>query len=183
MSKGGLTFAQEHAQRALNNVRNLQPYLGDLADMVAIHVEPRIPTAGITADGRLFVNPDWFLSLSGPEAIYVIAHELWHLVLQSHARAGPADRWHVNVAHDWIINSILTDELEIMPPKNGLWFDGAGNHSAEELVRWLKDGSAPQVDQHSVWKPFAGASVSKRSSPFEEDREKACPLRSEKAGC
>ena len=168
MSKGGLTFAQEHAQRALNNVRNLQPYLGDLADMVAIHVEPRIPTAGITADGRLFVNPDWFLSLSGLEAIYVIAHELWHLVLQSHARVGPADRWHVNVAHDWIINSILTDELEIMPPKNGLWFDGAGNHSAEELVRWLKDGSAPQVDQHSVWKPFAGASVSKRSSPFEE---------------
>ena len=80
-----LRLALDYAQRALNNVRNLQPYLGGVADMVAIHVEPRIPTAGITADGRLFVNPDWFLSLSGPEAIYVMSHELWHLVLQSHA--------------------------------------------------------------------------------------------------
>lgn len=152
-----LRLAQEHAQRALNNVRNFQPYLGDLADIVKIFVEPRLPTAGITADGRLFVNPDWFLSLSGPEAIYVIAHELWHLVLQSHARAGPEDAWFVNVAHDWIINRILTDELGIMPPKNGLWFYDADNHSAEEMVRWLKDGSAPEVQQQSVWDAVTGA--------------------------
>ncbi|WP_375202319.1 DUF2201 family putative metallopeptidase [Hyphococcus sp.] len=152
-----LRLAQEHAQRALNNVRNFQPYLGDLADIVNIFVEPRLPTAGITADGRLFVNPDWFLSLSGPEAIYVIAHELWHLVLQSHARASPEDAWFVNIAHDWIINKILTDELGIVPPKNGLWFYDADNHSAEEMVRWLKDGSAPEVRQQSVWDAAAGA--------------------------
>lgn len=152
-----LRLAQEHAQRALNNVRNFQPYLGDLADIVKIFVEPRLPTAGITADGRLFVNPDWFLSLSGPETIYVIAHELWHLVLQSHARASPEDAWFVNIAHDWIINRILTDELGIMPPKNGLWYYDADNHSAEEMVRWLKDGSAPEVRQRSVWDAATGA--------------------------
>ena len=165
---GNLKQAQDHAQRALNNVRNLQPYLGDLADMVAIHVEPRIPTAGITADGRLFVNPDWFLSLSGPEAIYVMSHELWHLVLQSHARAGPDDAWHVNVAHDWIINRILTDELGIMPPKNGLWLGDADNHSAEELVRWLKDGNLISPARGSVWDAEAGRPEQRTPTPFEE---------------
>lgn len=163
-----LRLALDYAQRALNNVRNLQPYLGDLADMVAIHVEPRIPTAGITANGRLFVNPDWFLSLSGPEAIYIMSHELWHLVLQSHARAGPDDAWHVNVAHDWIINRILTDELGIMPPKNGLWLGDADNHSAEELVRWLKDGNVPLPGRRSVWDDEAGRPEQRTPTPFEE---------------
>ena len=163
-----LRLALDYAQRALNNVRNLQPYLGGVADMVAIHVEPRIPTAGITADGRLFVNPDWFLSLSGPEAIYVMSHELWHLVLQSHARAGSDDAWHVNVAHDWIINRILTDELGIMPPKNGLWLGDADNHSAEELVRWLKDGNVPLPGRRSVWDDEAGRPEQRTPTPFEE---------------
>ncbi len=136
--------AQAALKTALHNVRMRLPYLGQLSFDICGIVDNRIKTAGITQDGRLFVNPHWFAPLTTDEALYIAAHEIWHLMLRSHDRASRWDARLVNIAHDWIINDILTDELDMPPPRNGLYLKGASEYSAEQLVRWLKNGKMPE---------------------------------------
>lgn len=135
--------AQEMLKKALHEVRMRLPYLGQLSFDILGIVDNRIKTAGITQNGRLFVNAHWFAPLSSSEAVYVTAHEIWHLMLRSHHRANRHDAKLVNIAHDWIINDILTDELNMPPPRNGLYLKGASQYSAEQLVRWLKNNEIP----------------------------------------
>src|SRR5688572_19623869 len=57
------------------------PHLSGLAAAVRIFADERVATAGITQTGRLLVNPHWFTTLRRPEAVFVMAHELFHLCL------------------------------------------------------------------------------------------------------
>jgi predicted metal-dependent peptidase len=69
------------------------------------------PSAGIFASGRLLVNPDWFEELAFPDQVFVMAHELLHLALQSHERSIGTDPARFNIAHDCIINDVLVEAL------------------------------------------------------------------------
>ncbi|MEL6317545.1 MAG: hypothetical protein AAFR16_07890 [Pseudomonadota bacterium] len=144
--------AERVARDALADVRRFLPYLADLSDQISIFAHEAVPTAGVTADGRVYVGPRWFGGLDRAEALYVMAHELWHLALRSHARADGADAWLLNVAHDWIINDILSEELGTPPPRGGLELGIARDHSAEELVRWLKEGEIWAPPEGQVWR-------------------------------
>lgn len=130
------------ARTALRGVCLALPHLSGLAHEVRLEIEPRCSTAGVFASGRLIMNPEWWLALQPPEALFVMAHELLHLALDSHGRRGDEDPWLVNVAHDYIINDILEDELDQPPPANGLRWHGARERSLEQMIAELKTSRA-----------------------------------------
>lgn len=130
-------------QQALRLVCMEMPHLAGLANAVRIFADPRVGTAGITASGRLVVNPAWFSEIKLREAAFVAAHELLHLCLQSHERSIGTGRELFNWAHDYIINDILTVEMGMDAPKGALKYPGARQHSAEEVVMMLRRNALP----------------------------------------
>jgi predicted metal-dependent peptidase len=125
---------EEAARRAVSLVCVSLPHLSGLAHMVRIAADERVGTAGVFASGRLLINPRWLVEFSDRQRAFVLAHELLHLALRTHGRAGGSDRNKFNAAHDLIINDMLETELGMLPPAGGLRRPGARHLSAEALM-------------------------------------------------
>jgi predicted metal-dependent peptidase len=126
---------------------------------LAMHLElvplcdSRVRTAA-TDGRRVYFDIDFADSLSPEERQFVLAHEVWHCVLDHPYRRGQraADLW--NLAVDSEVNSILVrDGLRM--PQGAVRFEGHDEASAEELYAWLRDTgvtalSVRSFDQHDV---------------------------------
>jgi predicted metal-dependent peptidase len=74
-------------------------------------------TASINAKGDMFYDPNWIETLSTANAMFVVAHEVMHLVTRCHERfpkGGDFMIW--NIANDIVINTILMDS-GLQPPQ------------------------------------------------------------------
>jgi predicted metal-dependent peptidase len=132
------------AKQALLQVCVNLPWLSGLAHFVRLQPTRRTSTAGIFESGRLVYNPDFLVGLTLEECTFVMAHELMHLALRTHARGHGGRRLLVNIAHDYVINDLLREELGSNPPDGCLVLDGARHRSLEELVSWLERERKPQ---------------------------------------
>ena len=92
-----------------------------------------IPTACVTGDLELFINPEWFGTLSAPMRETLLPHELWHLAFMHVDPARLGDRcpdvW--NQACDYAINLMLQ--------QHGFHFDRypSGHPRAGEILGLL----------------------------------------------
>ena len=110
---------------------------------------------GIFASGRLAVNPTFVDSLTPADLLFVLTHELYHLTLRTHDRQVGADPAEFNIAHDYIINDLLCQELQVArPPAEGLHMPGARLLSAEQILQ--------QVRQSAKTQPSFGGQASTR---------------------
>ena len=92
-----------------------------------------VPTAA--TDGRhVFVNPEYLLSLSPPQRVFVYAHEVEHAICRhaqrfNHYRSvggikdKPFDMQHGNVCADYVINAALVEQGVGMMNPDWLWAD------------------------------------------------------------
>lgn len=120
-------------QDALRRVCVLLPHLAGLAHRVRPRAEWRIDTIGVFASGRLAVHPDFILALTPADRVFVLAHELLHLALDTHDRGQGSDARAVNFAHDYLINDLLEAALGQPTPAGGLrWLDA--RHTALEVL-------------------------------------------------
>jgi len=76
------------------------------------------PTAN-TKGKVIKYHPDFFMSLTPEERIFLIAHESWHVALNHLTRGSNKDFSIYNKAADYIINLMLVDAGFIMPKKDG----------------------------------------------------------------
>jgi predicted metal-dependent peptidase len=129
--------ALQKARRGLKLVCASLPHLAGLAHSVRLRVSARYPVAAIGATGLLLVNPKVFAEQPLADLVFVLAHELLHLALDTFGRSGNADPTLVNIAHDYIINDILCSELNQGIPLGGLERAGARDESLESLVTQL----------------------------------------------
>src|SRR5207249_7232944 len=110
------------------------PHLAGLAHLVRLKSTDYFPVAAVGASGLLCINSALFARVPLADAAFVLAHELLHLALDTHRRQGDADPYLVNVAHDFIINDMLSEEMGRGVPLSGLVWPGARNESLEKLV-------------------------------------------------
>ena len=93
------------------------PFIGSLAlhlDMQATDA-PWCKTVATNAK-TIFYNDDYIDALKLDETIYVLAHEALHCGLSHFARRGKRDRQRWDVACDYAVNAILSDEGMKGPP-------------------------------------------------------------------
>jgi len=135
-----LAFA--NAARALKLVSATLPHLSGLCHSVRVKVSKKYPVAAIGASGLMLVNPRVFSEAPLPDLVFVVAHELMHLALDTFGRTGNAEPYLVNVAHDYVINDILSIELNRTVPLGGLVRHGARQESLESLVAELARAGA-----------------------------------------
>lgn len=126
------------------------PYLAELAFATPVRETELLPTAGVTRNGVLWVNPRFWESLSPREQAFVLGHELLHLLLDHAGRVGDRDPELWNVAVDVVVNEALTQGISrhgwgLVPPKEpapilardvGLW--DAARLTGEEIYELLR---------------------------------------------
>ncbi|MFN4260041.1 MAG: DUF2201 family putative metallopeptidase [Gemmataceae bacterium] len=136
-AKGTKGASVQRAKMALRLVCASLPHLAGLAHCVRVKATRYFPVAAIGPSGLLAINPDVFAQLPLGEAAFIMAHELLHLALDTHGRRGSANRHLVNVAHDYVINDMLREELRRLPPLGGLVRVGASEEGLEKIVTEL----------------------------------------------
>ena len=133
--------AAANATRALRLVAATLPHLAGLCHSVRVKVTKKYPVAAIGASGLMLVNPTVFSETPLPDLVFVVAHELMHLALDTFGRGGGAKPLLVNVAHDYVINDILSVELGRPVPLNGLVRHGARRNPSKRSRRNWRDGA------------------------------------------
>jgi predicted metal-dependent peptidase len=75
-----------------------------------------VPTAGV--DGRTcFINPEWFFALHDNEQLGVLLHEYLHCMLLHMFRRGGREPTIFNIAGDAIINALVKEYAQSLPPR------------------------------------------------------------------
>ena len=143
--------ALANARKALKLAAANLPHLSGLCQSVRIKVTKKYPVAAIGASGLMLVNPQVFTESPISDLVFVVAHELLHLALDTFGRGGHAKPMLVNVAHDYIINDILAVELNRPVPFGGLVWEGARRESLESLATKIaQNGSGANSDCWSI---------------------------------
>lgn len=74
----------------------------------------RVPTAG-TNGKEIFINGEWFASLTPDERVGLLAHEIMHVALNHMARGKKLQKTRYNIAADHVGNLLITSAGMVIP--------------------------------------------------------------------
>ncbi len=135
-----------------------QPFYSTLAMSIVFKEDASMPTAAV--DGRhMFYNKHFINALNESELVFLICHELLHLVLRHLTRRGKRDPRLYNEAADYVINYMLVrDKIGTFPAIGGLYDDRFANMYTEEVYSILEEeaknggggGGGSNFDEHII---------------------------------
>lgn len=105
----------------------------------------------------IFLNPDWFLSLSKDQRVYCLMHLAMHIALQHPSRMQNRDPKLWQAASDYVVNQSLVD-YGLLAPDNALIEPKYKNKTTEKIYELLlekqKDGEKdPEPDHDDLMPP------------------------------
>jgi predicted metal-dependent peptidase len=148
------------------------PFIGTIALSMPFVLDYDIRTAA-TNGKRVAFNPDFITGLTDDELKFLVAHECLHPMLEHNYRRGARQPKRWNMAADYVINKLLTDDNIGRMPKVGLLdpnIYSAGGGTSEGIYNILpeqnedddgdmlddcEDGEgspAEQAQQQAEWK-------------------------------
>lgn len=83
------------------------PFFASILMKRQLIVDESIPTAGVDQRGQIYYNPKFVESLTVPELVFLLCHEVGHVIGQHAARVGTRDKKRWNIAGDAWINDML----------------------------------------------------------------------------
>jgi predicted metal-dependent peptidase len=98
-----------------------------------------IPTAAVDQRGQIYINPVWFDTLSVDEIVFVLAHEIGHVIGQHASRRGARDAKRWNIAGDAWINDMLEASGIGQPIKGCVHMPGSKDETVDEIYNNLPD--------------------------------------------
>lgn len=122
---------------ALSMVETLFPNAVHVLAVMDVRLDDRVETAAVTPSGRILVSPAFLDTLTVQQAVFIIAHELYHVLYGVFDRfdsdTPPERRWLVNIAHDFIINDMLERkfaeaEFSYIPREGLFWANYAKSY-------------------------------------------------------
>jgi len=96
------------------------PFISSLLSRARIVTNRSVPRAGVTSEGVIVINPDFWNKLDWAGKAWVLGHELLHLAFRDHKRQGSRARMAWNLCCDSVNNELLKEmvrcpyELETM---------------------------------------------------------------------
>jgi predicted metal-dependent peptidase len=117
------------------------PFVGTIALNLPFIITREVPTAATNGKYVKF-NPDFISTLTDEELKFLVAHECFHPMLEHNYRRGERQGRRWNMAGDYVINKLLTDEHIGKMPKQGLLNDQiyqAGGGTSDGIYNLLPD--------------------------------------------
>ena len=154
-------YTKETTEAVSAIVANLPFFAVILFDLLKIKENPSCPTAA--TDGRNIIVGDWFRKLPIKQRVFVLAHEIMHVIFEHLPRArlyrergfGPdLSPWNdqkFNRAADYYINYLLDrDKVGEMPPIGLLdhRICGTDATTVDDIYMALPDSDEENFDQH-----------------------------------
>lgn len=98
-----------------------------------------IPTAAVDQRGQIYYNPKFVESLTVPQCVFLLAHEVGHVIGQHAARLGSRNAKKWNIAGDAWINDMLraADVGEFIA--GGVAMPGSKDRTVDEIYNELPD--------------------------------------------
>lgn len=98
-----------------------------------------IPTAAVDQRGQIYYNPKFVESLTVPQCVFLLAHEVGHVIGQHAARLGSRNAKKWNIAGDAWINDMLraADVGEFID--GGVYMPGSKDRTVDEIYNELPD--------------------------------------------
>ena len=109
------------------------PFFGSLVYQHELELTDAVPTAAATPDGRMLFNPEFVEQYDTQNLMFLIAHEVMHIVFAHSARRGNRDRDTYNIACDAVINEILVAEGVGQFIDGGIRMEGAQDETSENI--------------------------------------------------
>lgn len=140
-----LTDDEQHdVERRVDKARALlildHPFFGTTVSKRPINYTYNVPTAAMSAQGQIYVNPSFANALTVKQMMFLLAHEAMHYMLGHALRRQHRDPKAWNIAADKVINDTLIDARVGEFIDGGITVDGARNNCAEELYDENDDG-------------------------------------------
>ena len=98
-----------------------------------------IPTAAVDQRNQIYINPTWFNTLSVEEVVFVLAHEIGHVIGQHATRRGARQPKKWNIAGDAWINDMLKAADIGTPIKGCVQMDGSKDETVDEIYNKFPD--------------------------------------------
>lgn len=126
------------------------PFFGSLLSKFRISFTSVIPTAAVTNDERILINPDFFAACTPGMRLFVLAHEILHPALGYFVRSFGHDPQKANIAHDHVINLMLkAEDFELVP---GIYADPRfAGKCYEEIYHAISKESPPEQSVSFTW--------------------------------
>ena len=150
-SEFNIAELKETATRILSNNRlhllNYHPFVGNIAmKMNLVPIRDCRCDSAMTDGKNIFFDIDFLSNLSEDEAVFVLGHEIWHVVMMHFLRGENKNLEIFNIATDMEVNQLLTSDGFVAPndalfPNNQFnkksIYDFPSNLSAEEYYDLL----------------------------------------------
>lgn len=126
------------------------PFVGTIALNLPFIITREVPTAATNGKYVKF-NPDFIGTLTDEELKFLVAHECFHPMLEHNYRRGERQGRRWNMAGDYVINKLLTDEHIGKMPKQGLLNDQiyqAGGGTSDGIYNLLPEQDDDDGDDY-----------------------------------
>lgn len=94
--------------------KNYKPFFYAALQVVPLIESTEVDTLGASTDA-IYYNADFTMKLALPEAVFILWHELAHILMKHQSRRGTRDPYLWNIACDLYINKYICDEAGIAP--------------------------------------------------------------------
>lgn len=130
---------QKKLSRACAQLMIKHPFFGSLVYQHEMEITEDIETAAASSDNRMLFNPHFVEKVSPEQLIFLVAHEVMHIVFAHAARRGNRDKETYNIACDAVINEILIAEHvgDFIP--GGIRMEGAETETSENIYNKIYD--------------------------------------------
>ena len=98
-----------------------------------------IPTAGVDQRGQIYINTEFVEKLSVDELVFLLCHEVGHVIGQHSSRVGTRNRKKWNIAGDAWINDMLKAANVGQFIAGGVDMPGSKDTTVDEIYNKLPD--------------------------------------------
>jgi predicted metal-dependent peptidase len=113
------------------------PFFGSILLRRGLKPREDVPTAAVDQRGQIYYNPSFVEGLSVPELVFLLAHEVGHVIAQHAARRGARDPRLWNIAGDAWINDMLQAAGVGQFIKGGVDIPGSKDKTTERIYEEL----------------------------------------------
>lgn len=134
-----------------------QPFFGNIATRMKVEENHSFVKTAATDGRTLWYNDEFFSKMNINNIVFVVAHEILHMVFNHMGRTDYRDHKLFNIACDYAVNGILIRDKIGIPPDVNYYHDTQYNGmSAEEIYDILeKDAikipAGTLIDDHIDW--------------------------------
>lgn len=179
--------AQERLRKDIVAMLFIEPFFASIISNTKKVVGTHVPIAGVAILGGemvLFINPKGYYSYPLYERLFILIHEVLHLILFHHAREkNKIHKWW-NMATDVAINQMIDTKSTVMPSdclKVDSWEKSHGivfprNLDADHYYKMLKEqnkdlGLTDEMRKGTFGKQLSSASKEKNAQPAQSTTE------------